>query len=160
MHPEAPLAKVCSMDCDRTRLGPLYAMAEYVVHGPEGPIVLKPSEQNAALERLLAACEAQSLSCISAFNPQSHALSDEQNRRRQAALEAFARRKGWRAFPGVNRDPKGEWPDEQTLCLLDLPENTARALARCFGQCAILRAVRGRAPRLMWCDDEGAGESD
>ncbi len=141
------------MPCERARLAPLYEAAEYCVEGPGGPVVLRVGRPSAAADRLLGRMGAGSLSCITAFNPASKPLSPEENRARQARLARKVAEAGWRALPGVNRDPAGKWPEEETLCILDITPRRARALAREFGQCALLRAERGRAPLLLWSDE-------
>ncbi len=141
------------MPCDRPRLAPLYEAAEYRVRSPWDEIVLRVGQPNAALDRLLARMGAASLSCITAFNPASTPLPPGENRARQARLARRVAGMGLRTLPGINRDPAARWPDEETLCILDIAAKQARTLAREFGQCALLRVERGRAPFLLWSDE-------
>ena len=55
----------------------------------------------------------------------------------------------WLRGEGV--DPAGDWPGEPSLLVLGLDEAAARALARRFGQNAIVCAAADAVPHLVIC---------
>ena len=54
-----------------------------------------------------------------------------------------------RWLPAVNRDPKGQWPDEPGALLIDCGLEYARALGQRYAQNAMLALDMDAIPRLV-----------
>jgi len=134
-----------------------YRSARYRVDAPEGRFELEIGAPAPALDRLLAAARSHRWVYLTAVNPASIRLEEEENRRRLSRLDAEIARRGWPAYPGTAVDPRGSWPDEPSRLVLGPDEATARELARRFGQNAFVAGERGGAPRLCWVDEPPAG---
>lgn len=132
------------------RLAAAYRAARYRVDAPGGELVLRVGRRSRRLDALLAALGARRFAWLTAVNPGSRRLSERDNARRLAHLDAEIARRGWRALPGASRDPQGHWPDEPSRLLLDVDAETARALARQLGQNALLVGSCGEPVRLLW----------
>lgn len=123
-----------------------YRRAIYRALLPEGAIDLRVGETSAALDRALAARGATRWAWLTAVNPRSRRLTDAENARRLAALDAELARHGWQAFPGLALDPTNDWPAESSRLVLEADPAAIAALARRFDQHAWLTgAVDGPA---------------
>lgn len=135
-----------------------YRAAVYRVDAPGESFDLSIGLAAPALDRLLARAGADRWAYVTAANPASLRLEEEENARRLARLDAEIARRGWRAIPGASLDPEGFWPAEASRLLLGVEEAAARALARRFGQIAFVAGERGAPPRLCWVEaDAPAG---
>lgn len=81
-------------------------------------------------------------------NPGSVPLDTAENDARLAALRRELMRLGWPHLPALNRAADGSWP-EAGFCLLDADPAAVRALARRYGQHAIVSGRIGAAPVLI-----------
>lgn len=93
---------------------------------------------------------------ISAANPFSAPLPDEQNARRHALLLAAVRAAGRAHAPALGRDPRGAWPPEVSLAVFDATDDELDAWMWRFEQCAIVSAARGGGTRLVFHPLEAA----
>jgi hypothetical protein len=125
-----------------------YLAAVYRVRGPQ-PFAMQVDVPCPALARLHRASGVRCSAFLTAHNPRSEPTTAAMNRAAQARLRRHLRGAGlaWRA--GFARDPAGAWPDEPSLLVLGLPRNDAEALARAFGQNALLWAGADALPRLV-----------
>lgn len=89
---------------------------------------------------------------VTAFNPGTR-LDDQENVCRQARMEASIVDSGWKYWPALNIADDGLWPVEASFLLLQVDHQQMLALARRFGQCAVVVGRQGMAPRLLWIDD-------
>lgn len=121
-----------------------YRAAEYVVREPR--IVFRIGEPNAALDALVG--PAGGAAFVTAANPRSERVSDEENRRRLSALRQALDAEGRRHVDAEGRDPEGAWPGEPGFLVLGMACDDALALARRFAQNAIVWCGPGRAPAL------------
>ena len=55
-------------------------------------------------------------------------------------------------WPGLGRDPGGEWPPEESLFVPGLGLDAACLHGRYYGQNAILHAAADAVPRLVWLE--------
>ena len=133
-------------------LAAAYREARYRVDAPAGSFELRIGAPAPELERLLVAVGCERWAYLTAVNPASIRLEDEENRRRLARLDAEIARRGWPVHPGAAVDPRGTWPDEPSRLVLGVDESAARELARRFGQNAFVAGERGDVPRLCWVD--------
>jgi len=129
---------------DRDALEAAYLVTDYRVEdSPTGPFTIRIGELDAALAGL-------EWAFVTACNPRSVLLSDEENTRRMADFEKAVQHNGWRCFhgEGVGRDRR--WPPEPSLLIVDIKEPEAIELAKAFGQNAIVAGRPGEPARLVW----------
>lgn len=131
-----------------TALIQAYLQTEYhVLESP--PFILwinRPSQDLQGLhERFGARCSAYLTAC----NPCSTLLPATANRKRQQSLDHYLRQKGLLAVPGVARDPKGTWPEEDSFLVPGLNEVQARILGNAFSQNAIVCMAEDAIPHLI-----------
>jgi len=123
-----------------------YEKALYVVFGkPE--LVLRIGEPNPDLDELLEAEGAATAAYITAANPRGEAMSAWKNEIANAALvQSLA---GYRCFEGEGRDPEKRWTPERSVLVIGISRPDAEAVARVFGQNAIVFVEKGRSPELV-----------
>ena len=129
---------------DRDNLEAAYLVTDYRVEDfPSGPFTIRIGEPIAALAGL-------EWAFVTACNPRSVLISDEENTRRMAEFETAVRELGWRFYhgQGVGRDRR--WPPEPSLLIVHIKESEAVHLARRFGQNAIVAGRSGEPARLVW----------
>lgn len=130
----------------------LYERAVYRVDAPEGSFALRVGAPSSELDRLLRAHGARTFAFLTAANPRSRPLPEELNQERNAHLLARLTAAGRRFFAGVGGSAAGDWPDEASWLVLDLPEPEAVELARAFEQSALLLGELGAAVRLRFVE--------
>lgn len=87
---------------------------------------------------------------LTAWNPRSQLLPRLENQQRQFELESLLCDEQVSTFPGVARDPLGEWPDEEGVFVAGLSRDRALQLGREFGQNAILVGMGNGTVELVW----------
>ena len=113
-----------------------YLEAIYQVDAPF--FQLRIGERNEAWEAWLSDLQVQQWAILTAFNPGSQPLPEEDNLRRHEQLRARLRARGIPFLPGRNLDPAGQWPPELSCILLNPSLETAHELARQYGQLGIV----------------------
>ncbi len=127
-------------------LAEAYRNARYTING----FSLRIGGHHPDFDRWLSEHEHRTYLLLTAHNPASRLLPAAENRLRERALHDEVARAGLPSVPGWGADPHGTWPREDGRCLLDVPRATADALARKYGQNAVLEGeVRG-VPHLRW----------
>lgn len=129
-----------------------YRRARYRVELDDGPLELRVSEPNAELAALLASRGVRGAAFLTACNPGSRRLDEAANRAAQAALLEALTARGHPTLPAVAVDPDGRWPDEESVLVLGIEAAAAAALARRFGQNAMLWIDARGVPELVWVD--------
>ena len=110
-----------------------YREAKYVV-GVDNPIVLRIGQTSQQLKSLLDAHKATTAAFITAFNPYSEVMNDEQNRAAQESLLVDLQKLGLLAIDGYGQDMAEEWPREGSFLVLGITESQAESLADKYGQ--------------------------
>ncbi len=132
-----------------------YTRAVYRIDASPEPIFLRVGEVSSALGRRLAAGAASSFAFLSAANPGSVALCDAENQRRH---ERLVERLGAADLPVIAGESyegtSGGWR-EASLLVVGIDRETARALAREFGQVALLFGEAGGPVELLLTAGEG-----
>lgn len=136
----------------RTELEAAYARAVYRVDVPARPIFLRVGEASPELELWLAARGAQRFAFLSAANPGSEPLPEAENARRYRRL---VERVGAIGLPAIGGESyaaaSGGWR-EASLLVAGLEREAAIALAREFGQAALLLGEIGGPVELLFAD--------
>ncbi|GMG91427.1 DUF3293 domain-containing protein [Cupriavidus pauculus] len=125
-----------------------YRETHYHVHG-NAPAVLKVGEFNPALAALHAAAGVDCSAFITAWNPFSSQQEPARNLSLQQALEQALQQRGLRWIGGVGQHPADAWPGEESLLVLGLTLDDARALGAQFGQNAIVWSGADALPQLI-----------
>ncbi|MBP9145993.1 MAG: DUF3293 domain-containing protein [Thermoanaerobaculia bacterium] len=126
-----------------------YTRAVYRVDCKEGPILLRVGAASAALDRWLETQRASCFAFLSAANPGSVALPETENLRRHRLLVDRLGESGLPAVAGESFDPAtGGWR-EASLLVVGIDREAALALAREFGQAALLWGEIGRPVALL-----------
>lgn len=128
-----------------------YLNANYVVMGPRNRIVVRIGAPNAELDELLRDHEAKSWAFVSAYNPYSRPLSNEENSSRHEALKIRLDRNNMRYFAGYGESPTGDWKPETSLLILNIDRDAAISLGIELEQNAIVAGETGGEPDLVWC---------
>ncbi len=125
-----------------------YRGTEYRV-SVDGGLVLRIGEASPPLVALHGHYGATSSAFVTACNPFSAALSDEENRTRQAGLEQDLRTRGLRFLPGIGQHPSNGWPGEPSFLVLGIDLPAAKALGVRLEQNAIVWVGVGGVPELV-----------
>lgn len=125
-------------DRPRADLVATYASAVYRADTEPEPLYLRVGEASPALERWLAERGVRCFGFLSAANPGSVPLSDGENRRRHQRLMERLQDQGFQSVAGESYEAaSGGWR-EASLLVLSIERQAAVALARDFGQAALL----------------------
>jgi hypothetical protein len=130
-----------------------YRRTTYVAHTSHGDIRINPGRPSLELDGLLSERRVREWAYVTAYNPASRQLAEEENVRRQQELLDAVRDRGL-AFlegEGVGEDPR--WPPERSILILGIESEEARALGRRFGQLAIVVGRTGEPARLVACGE-------
>lgn len=128
-----------------------YHATTYIVDAPGGPIALRIGELNEPLDALLRTLDAGPWAFITAWNPGSGVLSAAENDARNGTLKQEILRAGYDPLEGRGEADDGGWTAEASFFIVGISPADAAALARQFGQRAIVVGERGRAPALLMC---------
>lgn len=129
-----------------------YRKTRYRVFLPRGPLDLRVGKRHPELDAWL---EEQGFSCwslLTAWNPGSCLLPEEENRSRQARMEQELRARGFQPFPGENHASNGDWPPEASLLVPGMGRDEARQVALDFAQNAFLAGASRGVAELLWID--------
>jgi hypothetical protein len=138
---------------DRVKIEAAYRATSYFVDGPNGRFAVRVGRPPAQLDALLAAHGVETWMIITAFNPGSVPTPSIRNEARQRDLETVVAESGRPFFRGEGQGDDGAWAPETSLLVLGVSSGEAVALARDFGQLAVVFGKRGGAARLLWTDE-------
>lgn len=125
-----------------------YRETEYRVLGDQG-FVLRIAEVSVELLDLYGRFGVSCGAFVTACNPYSAALAEDDNRERQAKLERELRARSLRFLPGIGQHPSNEWPGESSFLALGLSLAAARRLGEQLEQNAIVWAGEDGVPQLV-----------
>lgn len=89
---------------------------------------------------------------VTAYNPWAEQRDAAANRQRDAALKAWLDAAGHGYTATDSRARANDWPAEPGVCILDMDEGLARALALRFGQAAMVAVPVDGPVQLVWID--------
>lgn len=115
------------------------------------PFTLHVDQESIELVTQMARHGVSSAVFITAANPTSKQLDEDENSRLNAELAAIVVASGYTHLPGVGIHPSGNWPPENSLLVLGAPLSWGVATARQFDQNAILFANADGIPALIPC---------
>jgi hypothetical protein len=136
----------------KKRLEAAYNATSYFVDAPSGRFALRVGQASAEVDALAAAHQVVAWTYVTAYNPGSVPASRECNEKRQNELEQVIAESGYPFCRGEGKGD-GDWLAEPSLLVLGVREAEAVALARRFGQAAVLFGEPGGPVRLLWTDD-------
>ena len=103
------------------------------------------------LDRMLHEHQCDAWSYITASNPASELLSDDENRSRNRELEALLKSQDLVFYRGEGVGSDSTWPAETSFLILGISREAAVHVGRQFGQNAIVCGMLGRAAELVDC---------
>lgn len=125
-----------------------YRQAWYDVTLP-APCTLQVDVHSPALAQAMLARGARHACLLTACNPGSEPLSDTANAERMQALRAALGQEGWTFAPALGRDPRGQWPGEDSVLVWHMAPAAARAWGQRWEQNAVLCLAADAVPRLV-----------
>jgi hypothetical protein len=135
----------------RTALWAAYRRTTYMAHTSNGDISITPGRRSPALDGLLNERGVRDWAYVTAYNPASRPLAEEENIRRQQELVELVRDRGLAFLDGEGIGEDSRWPAEPSVLILGIESDDARALGRQFGQLAIVVGRAGEPARLVAC---------
>lgn len=127
-----------------------YTATRYCISLPDGECVLRVGERSEAIDAWLALAQQDTWAYLTSDNPGSRLLSEAENADRRAALFGHIGRAGWPCCRGRAVADDKNWPDEHGFLLAGVSHGEAVALARLFGQNALLFGRVGAVVELVW----------
>lgn len=115
----------------------------------EPATTLQIGQKNQQLIELMRVNRVTSSAFITACNPFSQALSDEENAQRMKSLLQELRNRSLTFLEGVGQHPSNQWPGESSYLVLGLSLEAAKTLGRNFEQHAIVWAGQDGIPQLV-----------
>jgi hypothetical protein len=122
-----------------------YQAALYEFIAEERTYSLKVGEQNAEVADFLKSLNATGAAFITAYNPASLQLGQIHNTMANKALKSDLKDAKVSVFLGEGRDAAGAWPPESSFLVVGIARGQAEALARKYGQYA-----------MLWIEADGA----
>ena len=118
-----------------------YEKTHFIVQStPE--FVLKIGQYSEELKQLFIHRSLSTAAFITAYNPFSQQLSEDENLERQEKLVKEIQSRGLNLLQGLGQDPDHKWEGEPSLLILDIALEAAKKLARTYEQNA-----------FVWCDE-------
>lgn len=126
-----------------------YRCANYQIGIAANSIILRIDQYSEPLAELLTTFKQTCAAVISAYNPYSQQLSNEENLAAHELLRNSLLRYLYPMIEGLNIDPTNTWPAEKSFFVLGLKLNTAKWLGQQFNQNAIVWIDNDAIPRLI-----------
>tara|TARA_R110002167_G_scaffold55792_6_gene158402 strand:+ start:873 stop:1400 length:528 start_codon:yes stop_codon:yes gene_type:complete len=127
-----------------------YFEARYCFNADSKEIVLTIGNHSDELQEFLESNEYKTWAFISAYNPYSEELSDQENAKRQYLLKQTLEDLSYSFIEGKGGSDDKSW-SEPSLFIPDVSIELAESLGVRFQQNAILYGERGFAPLILFC---------
>lgn len=126
---------------------------EQAIYYFEQPLfVVRTGVANQVLIHLNRSLNSSTWAIITAMNPRSQLLTQEENEMRH---HAFCKQISNYAFiTGVALDPAGIWPAERNALIFNLSMEEALQIASTWNQHAIIHGSADGLGKLVWCHSE------
>jgi hypothetical protein len=135
-----------------------YRQTTYRVEMDGASYPIRIGRPHRAVDRALRAAGATRWAWITAFNPQSVAVSTRQNASRDVTLKRRLHARGipWHPSEAVGDDwavgDDGAWPPEVGVLALGVSRRMAESIGREFDQAAVVWGRVGGKAELVWCN--------
>ena len=136
----------------REHLEAAYLKTTYRVSTANGEVDIRIGVRNTALDRILEEHRVSEWVFVTASNPGSRANSEYENARHNAELEQMLVEAGWQYVRGSGVPDEPGWQPESSYFVFGMTQPDAIALAKRWGQRAIVWGTRDSAPELVWID--------
>lgn len=113
-----------------------YKQTTYAV--PSLKINIRIGEKCPLLDQLLQKLERRSWCFVTAWNPQSKLLSDEENKKRNHKLREYLIQSVYIYYDGLGVGDDGQWPPEESFLVIGINRLEALRIAESWGQNAIV----------------------
>jgi hypothetical protein len=114
-----------------------YAQTEFRVHA-QPAFTLYIGQYCALLQQAMAQAQVNTCLFITACNPYSQSLNDNDNAQRTKQLEIDLNRRGLSYLTGVGQHASNEWPGEASFLVLGVSPDIAKELGYAYEQNAIV----------------------
>lgn len=114
-----------------------YAQTEFRVHA-QPAFTLYIGQYCALLQQAMAQAQVNTCLFITACNPYSQSLNDNDNAQRTKQLETDLNRRGLSYLTGVGQHASNEWPGEASFLVLGVSPDSAKELGYAYEQNAIV----------------------
>jgi Protein of unknown function (DUF3293) len=131
-----------------------YKSTSYCVEAPGEVIRIRVGLHNPQFDHFLAQFVASQWAFVTAFNPRSRKLSEQENQERHETLAILLAEKGYSFFPCNGVDDDNEWPTERGYVILEVGQAEAENIAHRFEQNAILFGKSNGVPELVMLVEE------
>jgi len=135
-----------------------YLATFYHIFVAAGRLTIRVGQCHPHVDQLLDEHDCRGWAYITAQNPGSVQLPDEENQRRQFELEEEVTQGGWQFYRGEGVGAHGNWPPEQSVLIVGIGKEEAVKLARRHGQAALVYGERGQQARLVWVTETNGKE--
>lgn len=126
-----------------------YRETTFEAETPIGRIEVRVGRPAHKLDGLLQFFDAGEWAFVTAWNPGGAFAGEEENRRRQEALETRLEESDYPYFPGECVPDNADWAPEQCTLVVGMSEDEARELAEKFDQDSVLYGEFGQEARLI-----------
>jgi hypothetical protein len=130
----------------------VYRATTYGVDDGGHRLAIRIGERCPALDALLAAHGLDAWAYVTAHNPGGRLADPAANAAAQARLERELAASSLPVLRGASLGDGGGWPAEPSLLVLGLPRAEALALARRYGQEALVTGRCGTPAELVFCE--------
>jgi hypothetical protein len=114
------------------------------------PFTLRIEEQSQDLADLYRDYDVCSAAFLTAWNPFSEPIPQQENDRAQRQLERQLHMLAVAALSGIGEDASGQWPGEPSVLALGISRETAISLGNEYRQNAIVWIGADRIPELVF----------
>ena len=121
----------------------------YIYHDTE--IIINIAKKNIDLINLFKDKNLISASIITAYNPFSKIMTEEQNLSAQLQLKKMIEDSNLSYLDAIGQDIKKEWPGEPSFFIENISKENAIKLGRKFNQNAIVWVDKNLIPELIFC---------
>lgn len=126
------------------------AYRETIYHTYSPALNIKIDQENEDLTVFLFDNNAYTWAFVSASNPYSIKISDQENQQNHKTLLEWVQKQGYRFLEGEGKHPHEDWLEKSVL-ILDISKKDAVELGEKFKQNAIVFGYFNKAPELIFC---------
>ena len=133
-----------------TELEAAYRATTYRVYLPDGHCDLRPGVASETLHCWLETAGVSCFAILTACNPGSVRLAEEENTIRQSQLECDLLESEYETYVAENLAEDATWPVEESCFVPGIPVAEAMTLGGKYGQNAVVCGGADGVPELVW----------